>query len=253
MKTKLFQKNLIIYELYNTFGNFFAVFFGGIFPIVMTIIFIAAFSSQAGAFKDALATQIFISNASMIPLALVFVGFSSTFSQELEQGVTQRMNLFGYSNVSMLSAKLIANLIVVTIGYILYTLVVCLAFPVLAPTVFSAVLLIASLYIMTILFFVLAYGIAMLTKRFGPCYAITMTIYFSSMILSGMMGLTQEMMPAPMKFLANLLPTAHIAQDFPKIWQSTSYNFMPFLQSMIFLAAVSGIVLAVALYRNRRL
>ena len=72
------------------------------------------------------------------------------------------------------------------------------------------------------------------------------------MILTGMMGIRTDQLPTVLQKIAATLPMTYISSDFIDFWQGGSYNFMPFLQSFLFLGALSGILLLYSLYRNKR-
>jgi len=73
-----------------------------------------------------------------------------------------------------------------------------------------------------------------------------MLTYFAFMILGGMMGIPYDSLPEWAKFLAKLLPVTYVNKDFYKIWIGDPYNFMPMVQSFLFLTAVAGILLLFA-------
>ena len=202
--------------------------------------------------KDAVVTTIFISNSLMLPLATVFIGYSATFSQELEKNIPLRFRLFGYSEKTLVLSKIVAYLIFMTVAMVIYTIVSFLALRILVPSFSSAIILIGSLYLLSIIFFVLAHGIALFIKKFGPTYAITMVLYFGMMILSGMFGVQAKDFPDLLMKVAFLLPTTYVASEFVDFWQGGSYNFMPYIQSLVLFTAVSVIVLFLAINKDSR-
>jgi ABC-2 type transport system permease protein len=72
------------------------------------------------------------------------------------------------------------------------------------------------------------------------------------MIICGMMGVRTENLPAALQVIAGLLPMSYISNDFIIIWEGGSYQFAPLIQSFLFLAAVSGIILFLSLRKNKR-
>lgn len=253
MKVKLVRSNLVKYELRNLLGNIFMLIFGLIFPIFMSIflgnLIVAQVPSET---KDTVVTTIFISNSLMLPLATVFIGYSATFSQELEKNIPLRFKLFGHSEKTLIASKIVAYLIFMTVSIIIYTIITSLALKISVPTFGSAIILLGSLYLLSIIFFILAHGIALFLKKFGPTYAITMILYFLIMILSGMFGVQAKDFPAPLMKIAYLFPTTYISSEFADFWQGGSYNFMPYIQSLILFTAVSAIVLFLAINKDSR-
>lgn len=245
-------RHLFIYELRNCVGNIYGIAFGGIFPIFLTILFIAAFSPNAGEYKDKFATHLFLVNTTMAPLALMFVGFGAMMAQEIENGILTRINLFGFSYSRILRAKLLSYMGIMTILFLVYTIVICSIYPIIKPSAFGLVVFLVSYYILGFLLFVLAYAIALILGRFGPTYGIMMFLYFGTMVLSGMMGVQSNVFPAPIRFISKLLPTTYFTEILPKLWTRSSYNITPMVQSYLLLAAVTGIILFISLNKNKK-
>lgn len=253
LKAKLVRYNLVKYELRNLIGNIFTLIFGLVFPIFMAIFLGGIIGGQVPAeARELVITNIFISNSLIIPLATVFIGYSATFSQELEKNIPLRFRLFGYSEKTLVLSKIIAYLIFMTISLVVYSIVSYLALDIQLPSFRTAIILIISLYVLAIIFFVLSHGISLLIKKFGPTYAITMILYFAIMILSGMFGVQPKNFPEPLMKVAYLFPTTYVASDFGDFWRGGSYNFMPYIQSLILFTAVALIVLFLAINRDSR-
>lgn len=253
MKLKTFNKNLIVYELRNLAGNPFIAFFGIVFPILLLFIITNALKLQVPANMLVESnTGVFITMSLIIPMAIVLLGHSANYSQELEKEIPMRMKLFGYSESSMMWAKAIAQIVVLTIGLIVYTVLSYSLLKLERPSVSSACCLILCLYLSGVLFFVFAHAIASIFKKFGITYSITMFFYFGSMILCGMMGVKTNQLPNGMKYLAKMLPMSYVSSDFIDFWKGGVYNFGPFIQSVLFFGAFCGLLLLYANYKNRR-
>lgn len=139
-----------------------------------------------------------------------------------------------------------------TMALTVYVIASFLALKIQVPSLSSALILIGSLYLLAIIFFVLAHGISLFFKKFGPTYATTMILYFGIMILSGMFGVQAKDFPEPLMKVAYLLPITYICGDFIDFWQKGSYNFMPYIQSLVLLTAVALIVLFLAINYDSR-
>ena len=253
MNTKLFNLGLVKYEFRNLIGNIFTIIFGVFFPIGMTLFFGTAMIGQVPEnARDIFITSIFITNSVIIPLASILVGYSAVFSQELDKNIPLRFRLFGYSEKTVLISKICAHLIFMTLSLVLYTVVICSILKVQVPSLSSAMVLIVSLYLLSTFFFILAHGIALYFKKFGPTYAVTMVLYFAIMILSGMFGVQAKNFPDGVKAVAYTFPTTYICGEFIDFWQGGSYNFVPYIQSFIFFAAVSCIILFMSIHHNSR-
>lgn len=253
MKEKKCNLNLILYEIRNISGNFFVHFFGIVFPILMSLILTQAVGSQVPeVIRSNLVTSIVISMSLVCPLAIILIGYPANYSQEVEKGVPLRMRLFGYGEKSVILAKVIAQLIFLTIALGIFGIAEVVLIDIQKPALSSLLCLIGCLYLLAIILFVLAHAIANILKKFGPTFAVTMTLYFLIMIVCGMMGVSTEQLPKALQAVANTLPMTYICNDFIDFWQGGSYNFMPLIQSFLFLGALSGILLLFASYKDRR-
>lgn len=253
MKKRLSWR-LVQYELRNIIGNIFVVIFGVIFPILMSVLFSIVFKKQIPEdMYSKTVTGIFITMSMIIPMAVLLIGYAANYSQELEKEIPLRLNLFGFREKTMLVAKMIAYLIFTTGAFLLYCITDLLVLEIQIPRLSSVIILIVSLYVLSIILFVLAHGLASIFKKFGPTYAVSMILYFGFMILCGMMGLTVDQLPKVLKVIAKAFPMSYISSDYVEFWQKGSYNFAPLIQSFLFFGAVSFIVLIFSIKKNQRL
>lgn len=249
----LFNRNLIKYEIRNILGNPFADFFGVVFPVLMLFLITKATAGDLPAdMVPTMNTAVFISMSMIIPMAVILLGYTATYSQELEKDIPIRMRLFGYSDRALLVAKIIAQFIAMTLGLLLYGVVAVVGLELVTPKPLALLGLVLCLYLLGFLFFALGHGTATIFKKFGPTYCLMMLLYFGFMFLCGMMGIRTEQLPVFLRTIAKLLPMSYISGDFIDFWQGGSYNLVPLIQAFLFLGAVSGIVLIYALYRERR-
>lgn len=253
MKKRKCSLSLIIYELRNINGNLFVHFFGIIFPILLSIVLSKAIGDQVPqeARKEAI-TTVMLTMTLVMPMSIMLIGYGALYSQEVERGIPMRMRLFGIEEKSVMLAKIIAHLIFLTIAMIIFGVFQILFMDVLKPAFSSFLCLILSLYLLGILFLIIAHAISNIFKKFGITFGAVMFLYFIFMIISGMMGVRMEQLPGIMQKIAKTLPMSYISNDFIEFWQGGSYNFMPFIQSFIFLGAVSGILLLYSYHKTRR-
>lgn len=253
MKRKRINKKLVLYEIRNVIGNPFIAFFGIFFPGLMLIIITYALKKQvpASALEEA-NTAVFITVSLIIPLAVILLGHSANYSQELEKEIPLRMKLFGFREGSIMTAKVIAQALVLTLGLIVYTVFSYAILDLQVPAFGAALCLIVCLYLLGALFFIFAHSLSNILKKFGPTYSLTMFLYFGIMFLCGMMGVKTDQLPKVMQKIASFLPMSYISSDFIDFWQSGSYNFGPLIQAFLFFGAVCGLLTVYANYRNRR-
>ena len=254
MNKKKCNINLVLYEMRNINGNFMPHFFGIVFPNMMTIIFSRVVSSQVPeAMQQNAMVSIMLSMALIIPMSIMFIGYGALYSQEVENEVPLRMHLFGFHERSLLTAKIIAHLIFMTIAFVIYAVFQVLTMDLPKPAFSPVICLVMSLYLIGVILLVIAHSIANIFRKFGITFGITMFIYFVLLMLTGMMGISTEQLPKVLQKVALTLPMTYISNDFADFWQGGSYNFMRFIQSIIFLGAVSGILMMYAQYRGRRM
>lgn len=253
MNAKKLSLRLVGYELRNTAGNWFTIFFGIAFPILMSLLIANVFVGQIPASAiPAANTGVFITMSLIIPLATLLIGYAANYSQELENEVPLRFRLFGFREQSMLGAKMIANLIFMTIALAIYTVADYLLLDIQVPQLSSALILIAALYVLAVILFVLAHAISSLAGKFGPTYGITMTLYFGFMVICGMMGVSVDRLPEGLQAVAGALPMTYISRDFAGFWQGGSYDFKPLLLSFLLLGGIACAFLFASIWKNKR-
>ncbi len=253
MLRKQLSWKLVKYELRNIAGNIFVIIFGVIFPIMMSALFSFVFKEQVPEeMYSKMITGIFITMSMIIPLAVLLIGYAANFSQELEKDVPLRLNLFGFRERTVLAARMIAYLIFTTAALMLYIGSDLLMLDIQMPKLSSAIYFILCLYALSVILFVLSHGLALIFRKFGPTYAVSMFLYFGFMILCGMMGVSVDMLPQSLKAIARVFPMSYISSDFVEFWQGGSYNFAPLVQAFLFFGAISFLVLIISIRKNQR-
>lgn len=251
---KILSLQMISFELRNTTGNPYVHIFGVAFPMLLVCIISRAIASEItdATILSMVVTSLFLGIGAIIPMATVLMGYGVSRAQELEKGIPQRMELFGIKAQVSLCNRAVSEGIFILFAFTLYFIFGYLFMDIKAPTVTGALLYVVCILVLSIILFCLAHAIATIFKKFGVTYCITMLLYFAIMIFSGMMGISYDSMPSSMQAVAKLLPTMYINNDFYTVWTGESYNFMPMVQSYLFLAAVAGILLFVAVKRTAR-
>lgn len=245
---------MIQYELRNVAGNPFVHIFGVGFPILLSIIITKSVASDMPNTSNLgeIITSIFLGIGAIIPLATILMGYSSTCSQDIEKGIPLRMQLFGFSERYTIINRLIAEFIYMTCAFIIYFIVGFNVLNLAAPVASGVIIYFLCLYIFAAVLFIWAHAIANIVKKFGLTYMITMIIYFASMILSGMMGMTVDKLPKGVQIISNLLPSTYLNKDSYTFWIGETYNYVPMIQAYIFFFAISGILMFMMIYRLKR-
>ncbi len=252
MKNKCSFK-MVLYELRNINGNFMTHFFGIVFPNIMCLLLSKTVGSQVpDNVRQEVLTSITLSMSLVMPMAIMLLGYGALYSREVERGIPLRMRLFGYSEKSEITAKLIAHLIFLTIAFIIFSLVQIIAMDIPKPAFSSLICLILSLYLLGIIFLVIAHSFAQIFKKFSITFGVSMFLYFMIMMITGMMGIETEQLPQTLQKIAGMFPMTYVSNDFASFWQGGNYNFMPYIQSLLFLGAIAGILLLYSMHKNRR-
>lgn len=252
--TKRSARRMISFEIRNIVGNPFIHIFGIGLPILLAIIICksAGAKVQDASMISHIQTSIILSMSTIIPLATILMGYACQYSQELEKGIPLRMVLFGYQEKYTIINRIIAEFLFITISFGIYFTVVCNVFDIIKPALSGLLFYFASIYVLSAILFMLAHAIATIIKKFGATYAVVMIVYFGIMIISGMMGIETELLPKFVLRIAKSLPFIYYQNNFITVWQGKEYNYMPMLQSFLFLGASSGILLFFAIRRNSR-
>lgn len=246
------NKRLLKYELRNILGNPFVFGFGMVLPMVLYFLIAKTLKNEIPAkMIPAANAQLYVTMSLTIPLAIIFIGYASNYSQEVEKGIPQRMQLFGFSVRKMTTAKLLSELIVAGIGFFIYTLTAVTGTEIAKPQVSSVIMLAVSLILLAVIFFFQAQGFANIFRKFGPTYAVTMSLYFGTMILCGMMGIKTENLPTFAQKIAKTLPMYYISHDFTDYWEKGSYNAAPLIQSFLFIGAITCFIFLYSVKKKR--
>lgn len=250
--------SLLKLEFFHVLGGIFTPLFGILMPTGMAVLMSTVFTVQVPAeYLSEAITSLTLTMAAMIPLAIMLVSFPSTYSQDVEQNIIFRMQLFQVSEKKLLFVKIIVNFAIMTASLLVYGLVMYLykGEYLIMPNMQSLIIYLVTLYALATVYFLLSFSVANISKKFGVTYAFAMTCYFATMIFSGMMGMDPSQFPSGiLQTITHYMPISFIYTDFYTYWTTgfAGYNFAPFMQAMIFWAALAGIAFFVNLYVNRK-
>lgn len=256
MKTgnrKLLSLSMVLFELRNVTGNPFTHIFGVGMPTMMMILItmIGRKELPDGEMFSMFSTTVFLSIGALIPLATILMGYAVSQAQEMEKGIPQRMELFGISLKITLVNRIVAELIYMLMAFLVYSIFGVLFIDIKKPVFSGVCAYTVCTIVLAVIYFIMAHAIANFFRKFGPAYCVAMLLYFVFMIFGGLMGLEYESMPKGMRAVARLLPITYIKRDFGTVWEGEGYDFMPLIQSLLFFAALSGVMLFISLRKNR--
>lgn len=250
-RTKIVTPQMLKFQMLNVIGNPYVHIFGVGFPIVLTLLItkIAVSELPTDEMAPMVTTSIYLGMGTIIPMAVLLMGYSINYAQELSKGIPERMQLFGIKKSVMFWNNVIVQTVFLAAAFIIFFLSGCIFSKIERPALSGFIIYILCMIVFSLICLSLAHGIACLCKNFGKTYCVSMLLYFAFMILGGMMGISYDNLPNWAQSAAKLLPVTYINRDFYQIWTGRSYHYMPMIQSYLFFAAVSGIILFLALKR----
>lgn len=252
IRRKNFSLSLLLFEFRNVTGNPYIHIFGIGMPVLLIIVYARMLASQISdaEIRSTTVTGLFLGIGAIIPLAVILIGYAATYSQELEKGIPQRLALFGIGEGMTVINKILSEMIFQILSFVIYFAVGIFVLHIKAPSAFGLFCYILCIMVLAVISFAIAHAIALIFKKFGIVYCITMMLYFGIMIVSGLMGVSYEMLPPAVRAVSRMLPTTYIAKDFGDIWLGKSYSFAPMLQAYLFTGAAAGILLFLSLRRG---
>lgn len=253
-KQHMITLQMVKFEMLNVIGNPYIHIFGVGLPIVLALLITKVAESEIKyeAMLPEVATSIYLGMGTLIPMATILMGYGVSYAQELSKGIPQRMQLFGIKSSVTLCNRVIAQMFFLLFAFLLFFLSGYIFSEIEQPTAAGFGCYILCILLFSIICFALAHGIASLLQNFGQTYCVSMILYFAFMILGGMMGISYDDLPKWAQLIAKMLPVMYINKDFYQIWTGKAYEFMPLIQSFLFLGAVSGILLFFTCKRSVR-
>lgn len=254
MNKRMVTWQKIVFELRVIMGNPFIYAFGFGLPVLLSIVLVK--SITAGITDSdmirSIATQTFLGVGTIIPMATILMGYSLEYVQEIEQGTTERMALFGITVKETIANRILAELFYVAVAFVLYFGIGTVITGISMPTIGGFLIYAGTLLLIGVNMFILGHGIATLCRKFGLTFFVTMSLYFAIMIVSGLMGVPYDSLPKGIRAVARLIPMTHINDGFLKVWEGEAYNFAPLVQSFLFVIALSVIFLFLTVRREER-
>ena len=246
------NKYLLIYEAKLLLKNYSCVFFGLIFPIVLVFLIIYGnLSNVPEPFVGEVKRSILFTINLISPLSIFLVGHAAITARDMEEGVYDRLDLFSIKQFQIACYKFLVYFIFVLVcGAIYFGMMI----PIFDVKISGLELLRHTIYVFVVSvgYFFLSHAICLYTKKLSLSSGLSMLLYFATMILSGMMGISVENMPQPIKSLAQALPTSHFSsQEYLQEISQGTVNYS-FVQSLIILVLLSLSLMALAVYKNRR-
>ncbi|MGI6076663.1 MAG: ABC transporter permease [Fastidiosipilaceae bacterium] len=243
MKNNKITYHSLKYEMLNLLANGYIPFFGIVFPIFMMLLISYAVGKDVPAdFTQLVMTKIMVTMMMIVPLAITFLGHSSIYSEELEKQIPQRLDMFGVTLRSQLISKMIVQFILLTFAMGLNYAVGFMTLDVYTPNAGDFLLVNLYFYLLAVSLFILGHGIANWIRRHAPAFGLAMALYFSFMVLGGVMGIEVDDFPPVMESIAKIFPFYYVQSLFVKVWMGKEVSIMPAVQSLIFFLALALLV-----------
>lgn len=243
-------KRHLLYELKTVMVNFYIPFFGMVFPLILAIFICNAIAKDVPvSIVPEVKTKVVLTMLPMIGLSSLFLGEVSIFTMEVEKNITQRLEVFGFSKVKIVLAKYYSLMIFMLLSTAVYLIGTYIFTKFLIPDIGGFISVNLLMIVMASMLFLIAHSIALIFKRFNVSYGVSMVIYFSIMFFSGMLGLRPEDMPSGLRTISNMIPYSYV-DVFYNIWMGKSTHYYGYLQSLIFLIGVAGVMFAIGLKKK---
>ena len=248
---------LIKYEFKNLLGSWYIPMLGVVFPIFLALVIGNQVISEVKSVSNLIdpkevSTGISLGFLQVIPMASIFMGHSALYSQELENKILLRLKLFSFKQREILISKMLSQLGFLLLAFIIYFIATYVGLGWEVYSLAGTLKFFALVLIECAILFTMAHAIANIFKKFGVTYAITMVLYFFMLFFSGMMGLSVDKFPNQIRWISKLLPFTYFAnEDILKLWKNTSYNYIPLIQSLIFMGSISVLLLVLGNFLNK--
>lgn len=248
---KIITPHMLKFQMLNILGNPYVHIFGVGLPVVLALLITKVAISEIpdAGIAPVVSTSIYLGMGALIPMAVLLMGYSVSYAQELSKGIPERMQLFGIRKSILFCNQVIVQMLFLTAAFLIFFLSGFLFSDIERPTASGLICYILCMAVFSIICLSLAHGIACICRSFGRTYCISMILYFAFMILGGMMGISYEDLPEWAQMIAKLLPVTYINRDFYQIWAGKTYHYMPMIQSFLFFGGISGVILFFALKR----
>lgn len=246
-------KKQVVYELIQIVKSGYITFFGFLYPILLSVIIGKAVVKDvpAIAVMDAKTTMM-LTMLCIIPLSSTFMGYGAIYSIDIENGIPKRLELFGISQLDVIKSRIIAYFIFNIVSIAIYLTADFLLLGYSTPTLSGALMIAFIMVILNVILFVLAHGIVNIFRQFSKAYGCIMALFFGMMILSGMMGITADMLPKPLQYISKYVPFSYFRSSFYKLWSGKPINMAYFWQAVIVFGMISVLVLIAGIRKNRK-
>lgn len=248
---------LIKYEFKNLLGSWYIPMFGVVFPMFLALVIGNHVLAEVKSLSNIIdpkevSTGLSLGFLHMIPMAAIFMGHSALYSQELENKVLLRLRLFSFKQREILISKLLSQLGFLLVAFLIYFIATYIGLGWEVYSLAGTLKFFAFVIVECAILFTMAHGIANIFKKIGITYVITMVLYFFMLFFSGMMGLSVDKFPNQIRWISKLLPFTYFAdKEIIKLWKNISYNYIPLIQSLIFMGSISVLLLVLGNYLNR--
>ncbi|MDO5715339.1 MAG: ABC transporter permease [Tissierellia bacterium] len=242
----------IVYELKILSANWYIPFFGIVFPIALTLLLgFSIFSEIPLKYLPEAKLKLMLTNVQIVILSIFLLGHGAIYSLELEKNIPLRLELFGIPKHVILQGKIIAQMIFCIIALILYFGLTYLFMGYRLPTLVGSAIVVLLIFILGVLSLLFAHGICNAIRKFNATYGVLMALYFSTLILSGGMGIRTSEMPQFIQVISKMIPFSYIGDDFTSLWLGKSIAWAPFIQSLIFYGLMGLLIVVLSFQRKR--
>lgn len=244
-KRNFFNKQHIVYELKETFGNVYSLFFGIVLPIFISSIGIAIVKDiPENARKDVISSFVF-QVANICVLSICYINYAIMHAESLTKGIIFRLKLFGFSPYKILISKIISYLLYLGLSMFVYFIYTYFTYKEYIADIFTIrfLLYLFLVVIYAVSLIILAHGIATIVRSVATTYAFVMISYFLMMIVGGSMGVQYDRLPKALRVIAIYIPSYHLgSESFMNFMANKGCNLSFLIQGMTFFLCLSLII-----------
>jgi len=241
----LFKLTVIDLKLY--LRNYIASFFTLVFPVLMLLLFGVIYGNKPVAVFGGYGSMDFSVPGYIAALVIgttAFMSLPMDLSVQRQLGVLRRLRATPLGSGRILASKLITNLVVAAAGMGLLVLTGVLAFQIVLPVNWPALLL--GILLCSLSMYSLGFALASLVRTANGVRAVSFIVFYPMMFLSGG-TFPSQFLPEAVNQVAKALPMTYSVNLLHSLWFGQGWDATAILALLGFMAL--GVLLSVRFFK----
>lgn len=232
--------------------EYISLFFGLIFPILLTSIFVVAFGNDYNVSYSDLIKQYFFVGVAMSIASSMLISLPLSISIDINGGYLKQLKLFNVHIIAFKVIDIIVQCIISIIELLIFLLFCHFVFKL--PFADISNLLLFFVYLSMGMFSLALVGTGLALLLNNPLSYIGVSIILLNIVLafSGCFGFDPLQLNISIFNLAKYLPTYYIVNDFNNIYFNGSYNPLNYLISCAIFIIIGLVLLALNIFKRNR-